>query len=125
MVPVLTESLRTRGEASSRRFVGTLLTVLAAVLGLIILAAEVGIAAWRLGAGRARKEDPVQAAAGIRLHAKPGDPVTAGQPLLTLCTAAEPRIPRAQEALEDAVEVAAGSVGVPDLIHGRITADDL
>ena len=47
MIPVLTESLQTRGEASSRRFVGTLLTVLAAVLGLIILAAEVGIAAWR------------------------------------------------------------------------------
>lgn len=85
----------------------------------------VGIAAWRLGAGRARKEDPVQAAAGVRLHAKPGDPVTAGQPLLTLCTDEEHRIPRAQEALEGAVEVAAGSVVVPDLIHGRITADDL
>lgn len=47
MIPVLAESLQTRGEASSRRFVGTLLTVLAVVLGLIILAAEVGIAAWR------------------------------------------------------------------------------
>ena len=38
----------------------------------------VGVAAWRLGAGRARKEDPVQAGAGIELHAKPGDAVTAG-----------------------------------------------
>ena len=43
-----------------------------------------GIAAWRLGAGRARKEDPVQHAAGIDLHAKPGDAVRAGQPLFTL-----------------------------------------
>ena len=41
----------------------------------------VGIAAWRLGAGRARKEDPVQAGAGVELHAKPGDTVRAGQPL--------------------------------------------
>ena len=35
----------------------------------------VGVAAWRLGAGRARKEDPVQAGAGVELHAKPGDTV--------------------------------------------------
>lgn len=41
---------------------------------------DIGVAAWRLGAGRARKEDPVQAAAGVELHAKPGDTVTAGQP---------------------------------------------
>ena len=44
----------------------------------------VGVAAWRLGAGRARKEDPVSAGAGIEMHAKPGDAVTAGAPLLTL-----------------------------------------
>ncbi len=41
---------------------------------------DVGVAAWRLGAGRARKEDPVQAGAGVELHAKPGDTVTEGQP---------------------------------------------
>ncbi len=49
-------------------------------------ALKVGVAAWRLGAGRARKEDAVQAAAGIELHAKPGASVRAGQPLLTLHT---------------------------------------
>ncbi|HEV8555519.1 MAG TPA: thymidine phosphorylase, partial [Actinophytocola sp.] len=49
-------------------------------------ARAVGIAAWRLGAGRARKEDPVQPAAGILLHAKPGDQVEAGAPLLELHT---------------------------------------
>ena len=39
----------------------------------------VGVAAWRLGAGRARKEDPVQAGAGIEMHAKPGDTVRGGE----------------------------------------------
>ena len=47
-------------------------------------ALAVGTAAWRLGAGRARKEDPVSAAAGVICLAKPGDRVTKGQPLLEL-----------------------------------------
>lgn len=59
-----------------------------------------GIAAWRLGAGRARKEDPVDHAAGIDLHVKPGDPVTAGQPLFTMLTNDEARFARALEALD-------------------------
>ncbi len=49
-------------------------------------ALAVGMAAWRLGAGRARKEDPVQAGAGVEWHARPGDTVTAGSPLFTLHT---------------------------------------
>ncbi len=49
-------------------------------------ALQVGVAAWRLGAGRARKEDPVQAGAGVELHAKPGAVVRGGDPLLTLHT---------------------------------------
>lgn len=49
-------------------------------------ARAIGVAAWRLGAGRARKEDSVAAGAGIRLHAKPGDAVRGGEPLLTLHT---------------------------------------
>jgi thymidine phosphorylase len=61
----------------------------------------VGLAAWRLGAGRARKEDPVQSAAGIRLHVRPGDAVTPGTPLLTLQTDTPNRIPGALEALSD------------------------
>jgi thymidine phosphorylase len=47
-------------------------------------ALAVGTAAWRLGAGRARKEDDVSAAAGVICLAKPGDRVEAGQPLLEL-----------------------------------------
>jgi len=61
-----------------------------------------GIAAWRLGAGRARKEDPVQHAAGIDLHAKPGDAVRAGQPLFTLHTDEPARFARALDAVDGA-----------------------
>jgi thymidine phosphorylase len=66
----------------------------------------VGVAAWRLGAGRARKEDAVQAAAGVEMHAKPGDEVRAGEPLLTLHTDTPERFGAAAAALEGAVEVA-------------------
>jgi thymidine phosphorylase len=68
-------------------------------------AMAVGTAAWRLGAGRARKEHPVQAGAGVRLHAKPGAVVRAGEPLMTLLTDTPERIERAQEALADAVVI--------------------
>ncbi|MDR8018817.1 thymidine phosphorylase [Nesterenkonia aerolata] len=90
-------------------------------------AMAVGLAAWRLGAGRARKEDAVQAGAGVRMHAKPGDTVTAGQPLFTLLTDEEHRIERAQAALEGAVDVAddEASAAAESLILGRITADEL
>jgi thymidine phosphorylase len=65
-------------------------------------ALQVGIAAWRLGAGRARKEDPVQAGAGVVMHAKPGDAVNAGQPLLTLHTDTPERFEAAVAALDGA-----------------------
>jgi thymidine phosphorylase len=70
----------------------------------------VGLAAWRLGAGRARKEDRVQAGAGVVMHAKPGDRVTEGQDLLTLHTDEPERFERALAALEGGVVIAdAGS----------------
>jgi thymidine phosphorylase len=68
-----------------------------------------GIAAWRLGAGRARPQDPVHHAAGIDLHAKPGDTVAAGQPLFTMSTDEPERFARALEALEGAWHVGAPS----------------
>jgi thymidine phosphorylase len=68
-------------------------------------ALSIGVAAWRLGAGRARKEDPVSAGAGIMMHAKPGDIVAAGDPLLTLLTDEAPRFALAHEALTGAVVV--------------------
>jgi len=67
---------------------------------------DIGVAAWRLGAGRARKEDPVQAAAGVELHAKPGDRVTEGQPLLTLHTDTPERFEYALESLAHACDIA-------------------
>ncbi|WP_420096336.1 thymidine phosphorylase [Brevibacterium sediminis] len=76
----------------------------------------VGVASWRLGAGRARKEDPVQDVAGIELHAKPGDTVTVGQPLMTLHTATPERFERAIEALESAVEIGGDAASVPESI---------
>jgi thymidine phosphorylase len=69
-------------------------------------ALAVGVAAWRLGAGRARKEDPVQAAAGVELHAKPGASVRAGEPLLTLHTDEPGRFEGALADLVGAFEVA-------------------
>jgi len=65
----------------------------------------VGVASWRLGAGRTRKEDAVQAGAGITLHAKPGDPVVAGRPLLTLHTDTPERFADARAALAGAIVI--------------------
>jgi thymidine phosphorylase len=72
-------------------------------------ALQVGVAAWRLGAGRARKEDPVQAGAGVQMHAKPGDLVTVGQPLLTLHTDTPERFAAAIESLDGAWDIDAGN----------------
>lgn len=74
-------------------------------------ALQVGVAAWRLGAGRARKEDPVQAGAGVVMHAKPGDEVTAGQPLLTLHTDTPERFGPALAALAGAWRIEAADSG--------------
>ncbi len=68
-------------------------------------AMAVGLAAWRLGAGRARKEDPVQAGAGVRWHARPGDQVTEGQPLFTLHTDDEDRFERALASLAGGYDI--------------------
>ncbi|MFK0254291.1 thymidine phosphorylase [Streptomyces sp. NPDC090445] len=66
----------------------------------------VGVGAWRLGAGRARKEDPVQAGAGIELHAKPGEQVVAGQPLMTLHTDTPEKFDYALASLEGSYDIA-------------------
>jgi thymidine phosphorylase len=85
-------------------------------------ALAVGVAAWRLGAGRARKEDPVVPGAGVTLHAKPGDPVRAGQPLLTLHADDPDRFASARAALAGGVAVGGPGdtiVRLP-LVVGRI-----
>jgi thymidine phosphorylase len=72
-------------------------------------AMAVGMAAWRLGAGRARKEDPVQAGAGVVWHARPGDEVTEGQPLFTLLTDEPERFDRALASLEGGFDIGDGA----------------
>ena len=82
----------------------------------------VGVAAWRLGAGRARKEDAVSAGAGVVMHAKPGAPVRAGAPLLTLLTDEAERFAGALDALAGGFDVdEAGPPPLP-LVIDRIGA---
>jgi thymidine phosphorylase len=68
-------------------------------------ALSVGIASWRLGAGRERKEDAVQFGAGITLHAQRGDLIKTGAPLMTLFTDEELRFERALDSLRGAVSI--------------------
>jgi thymidine phosphorylase len=83
-------------------------------------ALSVGVAAWRLGAGRARQGEAVQAGAGVELHAKPGDAVTAGAPLLTLHTDTPERFDRALEALDGAFEIGQEGFDPADVVIDRI-----
>jgi len=85
-------------------------------------ARAVGEAAWRLGAGRARKEDPVLAEAGVIMHAKPGEIVHAGDPLLELHTDDARRFERALAAVESAYTIGVDFATEP-LIIERIAAD--
>ena len=80
-----------------------------------------GVATWRLGAGRARKEDPVSASAGIVWHARPGDRVEEGQPLLELHVDDPSRVARTQEALVGAIEIGAEPVAPRALVIERIS----
>ena len=95
------------------------------ITGLDALA--VGIAAWRLGAGRARKEDDVSHTAGVRCLAKPGDHVRRGQPILELHADDESRFAPAADALEAAGTVTIGSAPPPrtPLIVSVISAADV
>ena len=101
-------------------------TVLAPMDGVLVRldALAVGLAAWRLGAGRARKEDPVQAGAGVVLHAKPGAVLAAGEPLMTLHSDTPQRFEAALRDLEGGFEFAPPGSRPPDrpLILDRITA---
>jgi thymidine phosphorylase len=81
---------------------------------------KIGVAAWRLGAGRARKEDPVSAGAGVVLHRRPGDRVRAGDPLYELRTEDAGRFAAAIETARDAVTIADTAPELPPLILDRV-----
>ncbi|MCV7217261.1 thymidine phosphorylase [Mycobacterium crocinum] len=68
-------------------------------------AMAMGLAVWRLGAGRASPGQPVQFGAGVRIHRRPGEPVSAGEPLFTLYTDTPERIPAALDELDGAFAV--------------------
>ena len=83
-------------------------------------ARAVGVAAWRLGAGRARKEDPVSPTAGVICLAKPGDAIAPGQPVLELRGDDPGRFARAREGLEGAIEIGPEPPECADLVLERI-----
>jgi thymidine phosphorylase len=85
-------------------------------------ARAVGIGAWRLGAGRARKEDPVSPSAGIVCLKKPGDRVEAGEPLVELHADDPARFDAAIQALGDAVEIGPEEPQPMPLVIERITS---
>ncbi|MEV1014751.1 thymidine phosphorylase [Micromonospora sp. NPDC049801] len=79
-----------------------------------------GVAAWRLGAGRARKEDPVSVPAGVVLHRRPGDAVRAGDPLYELRAEDSTRIPAALAEASRAVHIAPTAPSAAPLVIERI-----
>ncbi|MBO0871167.1 MAG: thymidine phosphorylase [Micromonosporaceae bacterium] len=81
---------------------------------------QIGVAAWLLGAGRARKEDPVSAGAGVLLHRLPGNPVRAGDPLLELRADKPDRIPAARTAAERALTLGAQPPAPRPLVLDRV-----
>ncbi|MET0903406.1 MAG: thymidine phosphorylase [Acidimicrobiales bacterium] len=97
-------------------------TVPAAASGTLarLDAMAIGVAAWRLGAGRSRKEDDVSPTAGVVWRATVGDRVEAGQPLLELHLDDVDRLPAARQALEDAIEITDDPVTPPPLVLGRV-----
>lgn len=98
-------------------------TVTAARSGTMgdIDAMAVGLAAWRLGAGRSRPGARVQHGAGIRIHRRPGEPVAAGEALFTLYTETPERLAPALAELDDAFSVVDNPPAPRPLIMDRIT----
>ncbi|MGH2775375.1 MAG: thymidine phosphorylase [Actinomycetota bacterium] len=85
-------------------------------------ARAVGIAAWRLGAGRARKEDPVSPSAGVVCFRKPGDEVSEGEPLLELHADEPGRFEPAVAALDGAIEIGREATEPQPMIIERVRA---
>ena len=86
-------------------------------------ALDVGVAAWRLGAGRARKEDQVSATAGVTWRATVGEPVVAGAPLLELHGDDPARFEGALAALGGAFDIGAAPAGAAPLVLGRVVPE--
>jgi thymidine phosphorylase len=83
-------------------------------------ALSVGVAAWRLGAGRARKEDPVSASAGVVCLVREGEVISKGQPLFELHADDETHLQRGRDAIADAVVVGELPVNAEPLLLERV-----
>lgn len=84
-------------------------------------ALAVGIAAWRLGAGRARKEDPVSAAAGVVCLVREGEAISKGQPMFELHADDQAHLQQGRDAIANAVVIGERSVNAEPLLLERIT----
>ena len=85
---------------------------------------KIGWAVQRLGAGRERAGEPVEAHAGIEMHVKLGAKVDAGQPLVTLFTEYEGRFAEPEQLLTEALTVGDAPVAAPPLVREIISADN-
>ncbi|GGJ92763.1 thymidine phosphorylase [Pilimelia anulata] len=96
--------------------------VRAAAAGVVaaVDAYGVGVGAWRLGAGRARKEDPVSAGAGVLLRRRPGDPVRAGDVLAELHTDEPDRFAAAEPLVTAAISVGPTAPAAGEPVLGRV-----
>lgn len=83
-------------------------------------ALALGVGSWRLGAGRARKEDPVQLTAGIEIHADLGQKVVKGQKLLTLYTETPDKFDRALESITPGIVIGDEQSAERQIILDRI-----
>jgi thymidine phosphorylase len=97
--------------------------VVAATDGIVesMDALSVGIASWRLGAGRARKEDPVSAAAGVVCLVREGEAITKGQPLFELHADDDAHLQAGRDAIANAVVIGERPVNETPLLIERIT----
>jgi thymidine phosphorylase len=84
-------------------------------------ARAVGVATWRLGAGRTRRGDPVSAGAGVTIRVRPGESVRAGDPVLTLHTDEPARFAAAREALVEAFDIGPSAATARPLVLDRIS----
>lgn len=84
-------------------------------------AISVGVASWRLGAGRERKEDAVQFGAGIEIHAQVGTAVKVGDPVMTLYTETPERFERAIALAEEAIGISEREPAARKLVLGRVS----
>ena len=86
-------------------------------------ALAIGNVVWSLGAGRARKEDPISYTAGVVLQAKMGDRAATGDPLIEVHADSEDALERAVTSLEAIIGIGPEPPPPRPLIHDRVTVD--